>query len=129
MAAMEATLKIAACPFWKGTFLYSTPLYRARIKSMCEAVLKLLSRNQIQDGCSGRHIGYRIALNIERNLPLNTPIISHNKKPLKTVRPDCKAPTQILFMVITGKQHTKLQTCICSHVSVAIAEILLEPEI
>ena len=53
-----------------------------------------------------------------------------NKKPLKTVRPDCKALTQILFfMVITGKQHTKLQTCICSHVSVAIAEILLEPEI
>ena len=38
-----------------------------------------------------------------------------NKKPLKTVRPDCKALTQILFMVITGKQHTKLQTCICSH--------------
>uniref|UniRef100_A0A8C4X0U8 Leucine rich repeat containing 18b n=1 Tax=Eptatretus burgeri TaxID=7764 RepID=A0A8C4X0U8_EPTBU len=25
----EESMKIAACPFWKGTFLYSTPLYLA----------------------------------------------------------------------------------------------------
>ena len=44
-----------------------------KIKSICQAVLNLLSGNQIQDGCPSRHIGYRIALNIERNLPLPSP--------------------------------------------------------
>ena len=75
MAAMEATLKIAARPFSKGTFLYSTPTYPEKMDLIGQGVLLEIDGNQIQDGCPSRHIGYRIVLYIERNLPLTTPII------------------------------------------------------
>ena len=39
MAAMEATLKIAARPFSKGIFLYSTPTYPAKMDLIGQGVL------------------------------------------------------------------------------------------
>ena len=41
--------------------------------------------------------------NNSRTRPLGMSL--ENKKPLKTVRPDCKALTQILFMVIYTLTH------------------------
>ena len=46
MAAMEATLKIAACPFSKGTFLYSTPTYLAKMDLIGQGVLLEIDGNQ-----------------------------------------------------------------------------------
>ena len=46
MAAMEATLKIAARPFSKGTFLDSTPTYPAKMDLIGQGVLLEIDRNQ-----------------------------------------------------------------------------------
>ena len=46
MAAMEATLKIAACPFSKGTFLYSTPTYPEKMDLIRQGVLLEIDGNQ-----------------------------------------------------------------------------------
>ena len=46
MAAMEATLKIAACPFSKGTFLYSAPTYPAKMDLIGQGVLLEIDGNQ-----------------------------------------------------------------------------------
>ena len=46
MAAMEATLKIAARPFSKGTFLYSTPTYSAKMDLIGQGVLLEIDGNQ-----------------------------------------------------------------------------------
>ena len=46
MAAMEATLKIAARPFSKGTFLYSTPTYLAKMVLIGQGVLLEIDGNQ-----------------------------------------------------------------------------------
>ena len=46
MAAMEATLKITAHPFSKGTFLYSTPTYPAKMDLIGQGVLIEIDGNQ-----------------------------------------------------------------------------------
>ena len=46
MAAMEATLKIAVHPFSKGTFLYSTPTYPAKMDLIGQGVLLEIDGNQ-----------------------------------------------------------------------------------
>ena len=46
MAAMEATLKIAARPFSKGSFLYSTPTYPAKSDLIGQGVLLEIDGNQ-----------------------------------------------------------------------------------
>ena len=46
MAAMEATLRIAARPFSKGTFLYSTPTYPAKMDLIGQGVLLEIDGNQ-----------------------------------------------------------------------------------
>ena len=46
MAAMEATLKIAVRPFSKGTFLYSTPTYPAKMDSIGQGTLLKIDGNQ-----------------------------------------------------------------------------------
>ena len=51
MAAMEATLKIAARPFSKGTFLYSTPTYPAKMDLIGQGLLLEIDGNQkLTDG-------------------------------------------------------------------------------
>ena len=56
MAAVEATLKIAARPFSKGTFLCSTPTHPAKMDLIRQGVLLEIDGNQFQDGCHGGHI-------------------------------------------------------------------------
>ena len=46
MAAMEDTLKIAACPFSKGTFLYSTPTNPAKMDLIGQGILLEIDGNQ-----------------------------------------------------------------------------------
>ena len=46
MAAMEANMKIAARPFSKGTFLYSTPTYPAQMDLIGQGVLLEIGGNQ-----------------------------------------------------------------------------------
>ena len=46
MAAMEATLKIAAHPFSKGAFLYSTPTHPAKMDLIGQGILLEIDGNQ-----------------------------------------------------------------------------------
>ena len=46
MAAVEATLKIAERPFSKGTFLYLTPTYPAKMDLIGQGVLLEIDGNQ-----------------------------------------------------------------------------------
>jgi hypothetical protein len=53
---MVATLKKWQCWFPKGTFPLMSQIHSADIKAIDQNSQKLLSRNQIQDGCHGYHI-------------------------------------------------------------------------
>ena len=51
MAALAAILDIAACPFSKGTFLYSTPTHPAKMDLIGQGVLLEIDGNQkLTDG-------------------------------------------------------------------------------
>ena len=51
MAAVEATLKIAARPFSKGTYPYSTPIYPEKMNLIGQGVLLEIDGNQkLTDG-------------------------------------------------------------------------------
>ena len=50
-------------------------IHTAIIKVIGQSIPKLLSRNQIQDGCCGGHIGKVMILVLERNLPFDEPNI------------------------------------------------------
>ena len=49
MAAMEATFKIAARPFSKRTFLYSTPTYPAKMDLIGQGVLEIDGNQKLTD--------------------------------------------------------------------------------